>query len=88
MTTTTEYTPVADRHGREWVWDPDLHSYCHDDGRAVMLRDLRQIEAQFGLAVDNPAPPRHADSVPVPGVVHGRDDTQVIPAVEQEERAS
>lgn len=87
--TTAETTSLTDGHGRTWVNDPPLHSFRHEDSHAVMLRSQEQIEAQFGLAPE-PAPPRHADTVPAPGEVHGRDDeTQAMHAVgEHERRAS
>lgn len=81
--TTTETASLADAHGRTWVEDPPLYSFRYEDAHAVMLRSPEQIRSQFGLAGEQ-SQARHADTVPVPGEVHSRDEeTQVMPAVEE-----
>lgn len=84
--TQADPSTVTDCHGRQWRYDPRLHSFWHDDGRALMLRSKLQIRAQFGpITEDSPG------TLQVPEVVHDRGEvTEVMPAVmdEQQRRAS
>ncbi|MCA1693648.1 MAG: hypothetical protein LC749_02370 [Actinobacteria bacterium] len=68
---TGEVQALRDNQGREWVWDPGLHSWRHDDGARTLLRDLPDLEAQAGPLTERPGTHREvepADTQPMPVV--------------------